>query len=229
MTYFSTIFSTASNSNHHINCFDLLCALHTRTSELRLTNTRMLIPTEAVTAIPIVRTLAQCADYKIVVEPFTPQLYELPKQIFQHIRDPAALRQIYLSTNPVISGLALSLALFPIFLVVSEVNRNWSQVDRFWSILPSVYHVHYAIWTRLNGLSTEKIDNVLLFSLIWTTRLTYNYWRRGGYQIGSEDYRWELVKGYIGTPAFFLLNVFFTSSLQSVCVGPICCLNNPAD
>lgn len=21
-------------------------------------------------------------------------------------------------------------------------------------------------------------------------RLTFNYWRRGGYQIGSEDYRW---------------------------------------
>lgn len=21
-------------------------------------------------------------------------------------------------------------------------------------------------------------------------RLTYNYWRRGGYKVGSEDYRW---------------------------------------
>ena len=21
-------------------------------------------------------------------------------------------------------------------------------------------------------------------------RLTFNYWRRGGYNIGSEDYRW---------------------------------------
>lgn len=21
-------------------------------------------------------------------------------------------------------------------------------------------------------------------------RLTFNYWRKGGYQIGSEDYRW---------------------------------------
>ncbi len=21
-------------------------------------------------------------------------------------------------------------------------------------------------------------------------RLTYNYWRKGGYNVGSEDYRW---------------------------------------
>lgn len=176
----------------------------------------MIIPAGASVALPTVRSLAECADYKHVVEPFIPQLYALPRQIAAQITNPAALRTIYLSTNPVISGFAFSLALFPIFLVVSEVNRNWSQVDRVWSILPSVYHVHYAVWARLNGLPTSKIDNVLVFSLIWTTRLTYNYWRRGGYNIGSEDYRWNLIKGWIGTPAFFLLNVLFTSSIQSV-------------
>lgn len=181
----------------------------------------MLIPNAATLALPAVSSVAECAYWDKVAEPFLPQLYALPNQIAAHITDPAALKHIYLSTNPVVSGLAFSIALFPIFLVVSEVNRNWSQVDRVWSILPSVYHVHYAVWARLNGLPTAKIDNVLIFSLIWTTRLTFNYWRRGGYQIGSEDYRWNLIKGWIGGPAFFLLNILFTSSLQSVSVRRI--------
>jgi steroid 5-alpha reductase family enzyme len=56
----------------------------------------------------------------------------------------------------------------------------------------------------------------MAFSVVWSMRLTFNYWRRGGYQIGSEDYRWNLIKGWIGTPAFFLLNILFTSSVQSV-------------
>jgi len=68
----------------------------------------------------------------------------------------------------------------------------------------------------MHTLETQRVDNVMAFSVLWTLRLTFNYWRRGGYQIGSEDYRWNLIKGWIGTPAFFLLNVFFTSSVQSV-------------
>ena len=47
-------------------------------------------------------------------------------------------------------------------------------------------------------------------------RLTYNYWRKGGYSVGSEDYRWNLIKEHIGMPLFFVLNVVFISTLQSV-------------
>ncbi|KAK5109193.1 hypothetical protein LTR62_007278 [Meristemomyces frigidus] len=175
----------------------------------------MLIPAVG-TALPVVTSLRDCADYSKVIEPYIPQLYALPGQILSHIADPTALRNIYASTNPAISGLAFSIALFPIFLVVSEINKNYSQVDRVWSILPTIYHIHYAIWTRLNGLPTDKVDPVLAFSLIWTGRLTFNYWRRGGYQVGSEDYRWALIKKQIGQPLFFVLNVLFISSIQSV-------------
>ena len=80
-----------------------------------------------------------------------------------------------------------------------------------------LYNAHYALWARMNGLPTQRLDNVLAFSVVWSIRLTFNYWRRGGYQIGSEDYRWELIKKRIGSVGFFLLNVFFIASLQSVC------------
>lgn len=166
----------------------------------------------------MVKTLADCASYSKSVEPYLPQLYELPNKLLSQYNDPSALASTYASTNPVISALAFSIALFPIFLVVSEINKNYSQVDRVWSILPTLYHAHYAYWARLNSLDTQKVDNVLIFSAIWTARLTFNYWRKGGYEIGSEDYRWKLIENWIGQPAFFLLNVLFTSSIQSVCV-----------
>lgn len=108
------------------------------------------------------------------------------------------------------------MATFPIFLLVTEINKNYSQVDRVWSILPTVYHAHWAIWARMNGLPTQRVDNVLAFSVVWSLRLTYNYWRKGGYQVGSEDYRWEIIKKNIGGVPFFLLNVFFISTLQIV-------------
>jgi hypothetical protein len=176
----------------------------------------MLVAPNAGIAMPMIKTLSDCASYSMTIEPYMPQLYALPDKIFASFGDPQALKDVYASTNPIISGFAFSLALFPIFLVVSEVNRNWSQVDRVWSILPTVYHIHYAVWARMHGLETQRVDNVMAFSVLWTLRLTFNYWRRGGYQIGSEDYRWNLIKGWIGTPAFFLLNIFFTSSVQSV-------------
>lgn len=167
-------------------------------------------------ALPVVKTLAECADYSKTFAQFLPQLYTLHNEVFAHITDTEALKHIYITTNPAVSGLAFALATFPIFLVVSEINRNWSQVDRVWSILPTIFNIHYALWARMAGLPTTRVDNVLAFSILWSVRLTFNYWRRGGYQIGSEDYRWALIKKQIGQPGFFLLNVLFISSVQPV-------------
>lgn len=47
-------------------------------------------------------------------------------------------------------------------------------------------------------------------------RLTYNYWRKGGYSIGSEDYRWAVLREKINPPLFFVFNVVFISLAQSV-------------
>lgn len=47
-------------------------------------------------------------------------------------------------------------------------------------------------------------------------RLTYNYWRKGGYSIGSEDYRWEIVKKQVTPFQMFIFNVLFISFAQSV-------------
>ena len=198
--------------------FTCVCCAYTTVLPLRSGRTAistMLIPNTAM-AVPVVKTVQDCADWSKTVEPYIPQLYALPAQIASSITSTTSLAQLYASTNPVISAFAFSCALFPVFLLVSEINKNYSQVDRVWSILPTVYNIHYAVWATINGLPTAKVYSVMVFSVIWSVRLTFNYWRRGGYQIGSEDYRWALIKEKIGQPWFFLLNVLFVSSLQSV-------------
>ncbi|KAB2572890.1 Uncharacterized protein DBV05_g8434 [Lasiodiplodia theobromae] len=168
------------------------------------------------TVLPAIKSLADCADWSKTVEPFIPQLKTLPYDIAEHVTNLEELKAIYVSTNPLISGFAFSLAIAPLFLLASEINRNYSQVDRFWSLLPTVYNAHFSLWAHLAGVPSQRVDNVLAFSMLWSIRLTYNYWRKGGYSIGSEDYRWAIIKSKVPAAAFFLFNVTFISTIQSV-------------
>ncbi|KAL1843422.1 hypothetical protein VTJ49DRAFT_1772 [Mycothermus thermophilus] len=167
-------------------------------------------------ALPVVHSLEQCADFETAVKPYLPQLYELPARVLAIAGDKESLWQVYTETNPLVTGFALSLVLGVVFLVVAEINRNYSQVDRCWSILPTVYIAHFDLWARLTGISSRRIDAALFFSTIWSIRLTYNYWRKGGYQKGHEDYRWEIVRGQVPKFAFHVLNWTFISFMQSI-------------
>jgi steroid 5-alpha reductase family enzyme len=168
-------------------------------------------------ALPLVKTLPECADYAKTVHPFLPQLYDLPYQVAAHITDLQALKHVYVNTNPLMTALAFAtMFVTPVVLAVSEINRNYSQVDRLWSILPVLYNAHYTMWAHLNGLPTTKLDHIMAVSIIWGARLTFNYWRKGGYQVGSEDYRWNTVRADVGALGMFILNVTFVSLIQNV-------------
>ncbi|KXJ97618.1 hypothetical protein Micbo1qcDRAFT_143168 [Microdochium bolleyi] len=167
-------------------------------------------------ALPTVTTLEHCAEWSRVVEPYIPQLYDLPSKFLTSVTDPKLLLVLYKTTNPLISGFAFSIAVGFVALVVSEFNRNYSQIDRMWSLLPTIYNAHFAAWTHLHGLPSERVDMILIFSILWSARLTFNYARKGGYSVGSEDYRWEIIKAQVPGVVFFLFNVTFISFIQSV-------------
>ncbi|KAL8719159.1 MAG: hypothetical protein Q9225_003799 [Loekoesia sp. 1 TL-2023] len=167
-------------------------------------------------ALPILKSTVACADFSKTVQPYISQLNGLPQQIYQSATKPADLKELYLNTNPLVSAFAFSLFLVPMFLVLSEINRNYSQVDRAWSLLPTVYNLHYVAYGHAKGLPTQRLNSLAIISVIWSTRLSFNYWRKGGYQIGSEDYRWEILRKYINPPLFFIFNVLFISLAQSV-------------
>ncbi|KIV78660.1 hypothetical protein PV11_06288 [Exophiala sideris] len=172
-------------------------------------------------ALPVLRSLVECAEYNNTVAPYLYQLQPLPQVFLQSATNAAGLKQLYLDTNPLVTAIAFSLAISPIFLVVSEINKNYSQVDRVWSILPTIYNIHYAVYAHLAGIDTTRLNVLAAISCLWSTRLTYNYWRKGGYSIGSEDYRWAIVKKNVGPALFFLFNISFISFGQSFLLASI--------
>ncbi|KAJ1654103.1 hypothetical protein IWQ61_005905 [Dispira simplex] len=107
---------------------------------------------------------------------------------------------------------------------LSVILRHYSFVDRLWSLLPLYYSgviAWYAVneahdvlapsytlgdvsgqptsvgspWVS-NLWSLLSLRPVIMFLLIlaWSLRLTYNFWRKGGYGWPSEDYRWWYVQ-----------------------------------
>ncbi|KAG6083526.1 hypothetical protein E4U30_000848 [Claviceps sp. LM220 group G6] len=167
-------------------------------------------------ALPVLKALEDCGHYSHTVEPFIDQFYQLPGRLVASSSSIDALQRLYVETNPLVTGFSASLLVAALCLIVSEINRNYSQIDRLWSILPNLHVLHLALWARMAGLPHARIDLVAIFSTAWSIRLTYNYWRRGGYQVGSEDYRWEIVKSKIPGIIFFFFNVTFISTIQSV-------------
>ena len=123
---------------------------------------------QADTALPSIKTLGECADFGKTVAPYLPQFKSLPEQAWQSSTDLESLKHLYLSTNPAVTAFAFATALSPIFLVLSEVNRNFSQVDRAWSVLPTLFVAHFTAYAHLSGLPTERLDTLLIASCIWS-------------------------------------------------------------
>lgn len=218
--------SEAATASRTINRFFLSSLSQTSDPAHNSVHTDHLVqmaPANISVAIPVVALASQCAEYSSTLEPYLEQLRPLPYLLRDHITDPAALKQLYIDTNPFVSGLAFSIFLIPFFLFASEINQNWSQIDRVWSILPTIYNIHWAVWSHMAGLSSSRLDLRLAVSIIWSIRLTFNYWRRGGYKIGSEDYRWAIIYKRIGQPAFFILDVLFISSIQNILLFLVTC------
>lgn len=120
------------------------------------------------TVLPALVRLEDCADFSKTVEPFIPQLYELPGKLLETFKAGGSFLELYRTTNPLISGFAFSIFLGAVFLVAAEVNKNYSQVDRFWSLLPTFYIAHFDAWARLTGVPSQRIDAALLFSTLWS-------------------------------------------------------------
>lgn len=118
-------------------------------------------------AAPTLMTVPACANFTLGVQPFISQLATLPHQILEAGTNTVALKNIYVSTNPLVIALAFSLLLVPFLVVVSEINRNYSQVDRLWSILPVLYNGHYVLWSYLNGVPLDRTWTIFVCTLIW--------------------------------------------------------------
>jgi len=102
----------------------------------------------------------------------TPFLHQLSISHIQPLlTGQVPVKEWYLSTNPLVTALHFALVVALIVLALSEINRNYSQIDRLWSLLPTIYIGHYTLFARMNGLDTQRLDTLTTFSLLWSVSI----------------------------------------------------------
>lgn len=125
----------------------------------------------------------------------------------------------YCKTDADASGFIISLIFSFICWALSKITKNYSWVDRFWSIIPTLFTYHYNIHPYICSNQDFNLRQLIIsfLSSLWSLRLTYNFFRKGGYYSGGEDYRWQIVKKNINNVFLWeLLNIFFISTIQNV-------------
>jgi steroid 5-alpha reductase family enzyme len=98
--------------------------------------------------------------------------------------------------------------------LLSVLTREYSWVDRIWSIVPAVYVALFA-WQA--DWAPRSVLIVVLVTA-WAARLTFNFWRKGGYAPGGEDYRWSILRGRMGPVAWHAFNVLFIAGYQNILI-----------
>ena len=100
--------------------------------------------------------------------------------------------------------------------LVSEITRNYSQVDKLWSLMPIIYSL-----IALVEFPSPRLWIMTILVTLWGLRLSYNFYRKGGYNIipwkGEEDYRWKIMRQHQrlkGRLRFGMFNLFFISFYQ---------------
>lgn len=102
--------------------------------------------------------------------------------------------------------------------VASIATREYSWVDRIWSIAPVAYVWVFAVAA---GFDARLVLMAVLVTA-WGIRLTFNFARKGGYRAGGEDYRWAIIRGRMSPGQFQVFNLLFISIYQNVLILLFC-------
>lgn len=96
--------------------------------------------------------------------------------------------------KPIIKSLVIIYVFASLFcFLISTISKNYSQVDKLWSVLPILY-----VWVvYINSQSDPRILVMAILVTLWGLRLSFNFARKGGYHWrfweGEEDYRWAIL------------------------------------
>lgn len=97
--------------------------------------------------------------------------------------------------------------------LLSVLTREYSWVDRIWSVVPVAY---VGVFAGHAGFADARLNLLFALVFLWGARLTFNYGRKGGYAPGGEDYRWAVLRGRMAPWQFQLFNLFFITLYQNV-------------
>jgi steroid 5-alpha reductase family enzyme len=103
--------------------------------------------------------------------------------------------------------------------LLSVITREYSWVDRLWSLVPIAYMAVFAAEARF---ADTRLNVMLVLVALWGARLTFNFARKGGYAPGGEDYRWPVLRARMKPWQFQVFNVAFITVYQNLILLLIC-------
>ena len=95
--------------------------------------------------------------------------------------------------------------------LLSLITKEYSWVDRLWSIVP----IGYVAWFAYAAGFSPRLTIMSALALAWGVRLTFNFARKGGYAKGGEDYRWAELRTRMSPLAFQAFNFAFIAAFQN--------------
>ena len=114
--------------------------------------------------------------------------------------------------SPLVVAVVACAALAALCWLLSLLTREYSWVDRVWSLAPVGYVAWFAAQT---GFADPRLVLMTILAAMWGARLTYNFARKGGYASGGEDYRWAVLRGMMPPALFQAFNLLFIAAYQN--------------
>ncbi len=114
--------------------------------------------------------------------------------------------------SPLAVAVVACAALAALCWSLSLWTREYSWVDRVWSLAPVGYVAWFAAQT---GFTDPRLVLMTLLAAAWGARLTFNFARKGGYARGGEDYRWAVLRGMMRPALFQAFNLVFIAAYQN--------------
>lgn len=117
--------------------------------------------------------------------------------------------------TPMGAALDLCVILAVLCWLAAVVTREYSWVDRLWSLCPPIYCLIVAF---ANDFGSTRVNLMTALAVLWGARLTFNFVRKGGYQKGGEDYRWATVRERYGPIGIQVMNITFIAPGQMLLI-----------
>lgn len=159
------------------------------------------------------------SSYNLLVGKLFSYFYDFPICVYNK-----SVSTCFFQYDAFIGCFYLMIALAVYSLVWSIIGDNCSKVDQIWSITPWLFswafYVHFHQGLSFTSTNHPRLLLLSVLMTLWGVRLTYNFWRRGGYGnliTHEEDYRWPIVRKIINNPwLFFVFNVTFIAGYQNL-------------
>ena len=167
--------------------------------------------------LPSLYTVSDAASFDLTVRPYLHEFWSFRDVLYGS----RSFSDYYLTTNPVVVSAQLCVAWIAFTWLASEVTGNYSWVDRAWSLIPTSHAIHYFVRAWLtgagkNGLVHARLALITGLYCLWSIRLTRNYYRKGGYSRGHQDYRWTYIRQTLPRPVFFFVHMLVNAVFHNV-------------